>query len=109
MTKYLDSKVKTGERPIAFTALSSVCFVFVFLYVYFINGAIVATVAHSTAHTGAVALASSMSELESEYFTLSSAVDTDYANTRGFVVPKSNPQYLSLKVGSSNLSFNRGL
>jgi hypothetical protein len=110
MMNRIHSNVKKIERPLSFWILSTFAFILVCTYVYFINGAIVATVAHTTAHNESVLLASSLSNLESEYFALSATVDTTYAQESGFVAPTQNVRYVSLLSGSTkNLSFNSGI
>lgn len=110
MMNRIHTNVKKIERPLAFWILSSFAFILVCTYVYFINGAIVATVAHTTAHNQAVTLSSTMSDLESEYFALSSEIDSDYASKNGFVAPKDAVRYVSLVNGGiKSLSFNPGI
>lgn len=110
MMNRIHSNVKKIERPLSFWILSAFAFILVCTYVYFINGAIVATVAHTTAHNESVFLASSLSELESTYFELSGKLNTGYAHELGFVAPSQDVHYISLNTGGAkSLSFNSGI
>ncbi len=106
----IHSNVKKIERPLSFWILSTFAFILVCTYVYFINGAIVATVAHTTAHDESVLLASSLGDLESTYFELSSTLSSSYAKELGFAAPSQDVHYVSLlSTPAKNLSFNSGI
>jgi len=81
-----------------------------FGYVYFVSTSVLNIIARKDAHTQIAQLESTIGSLESEYFSLSSAISEDNAQSMGLVPVSSKNFVTRISVhASANTSSNTGL
>ena len=105
MTKYVQEKVETMERPTTVWALVTIAILLVMAYGYFVNSAIVNIVATRSMQSKAAEITSSIGALEAEYFAMKSSLTMDEARSIGLSDPKARVAYVAKS--SQSFSINR--
>lgn len=106
MTQYVQEKVASMERPVTAWVLVGAAIVFLVLYGYFVNGAIVNIVATRDMQAQIADLTSKVGSLESTYLAAKSSITADYAHALGFDTANVNASYIA-KRSIGALSFNQ--
>lgn len=106
MTSYISKQLNKKEKPILLWILGASVLTLSFLYVYFLNSAIVSAVRKESLEKEIALASMDIGTLQSDYVKVQRNLTLDHALTIGFVEPK-NIRYIGGQEGS--LTFGKNI